>query len=93
MTYHTISRCSTMEIYLASFINDTLASFLKFYITNKYGGLGEKCFNLIMHSIHFITYLVILISAIRKGNVLFNDTLNTFYLRLCGVRHMVKDHR
>ena len=27
-----------------------------------------------------------------QGNVLFNDTLNTFYLRLCGVRHMVKDH-
>ena len=32
-------------------------------------------------------------SAIRKeGNVLFNDALNTFYLRLYGVRHMVKDH-
>ena len=27
-----------------------------------------------------------------KGNVLFNDTLNTFYLRLYGVGHMVKDH-
>ena len=25
-------------------------------------------------------------------NVLFNDSLNTFYLRLYGVRHMVKDH-
>ena len=23
---------------------------------------------------------------------LINDTLNTFYLRLYGVRHMVKDH-
>ena len=28
----------------------------------------------------------------RKGNVLFNDALNTFYLRLYGVRHMVKDY-
>ena len=28
----------------------------------------------------------------RKGNVLFNDALNTFYLVLYGVRHMVKDH-
>ena len=28
----------------------------------------------------------------RKRNVLFNDTLNTFYLRLYDVRHMVKDH-
>ena len=26
------------------------------------------------------------------GNVLFNDALNTFYLRLYVVRHMVKDH-
>ena len=25
-------------------------------------------------------------------NVLFNNRLNTFYLRLCGVRHMVKDN-
>ena len=28
----------------------------------------------------------------RKGSVLFNDALNTFYLRLYGIRHMVKDH-
>ena len=28
----------------------------------------------------------------RERNVLFTDALNTFYLRLYGVRHMVKDH-
>ena len=28
----------------------------------------------------------------KEGNVLFNNTLNTFYLRLHGVGHMVKDH-
>ena len=28
----------------------------------------------------------------ERKNVLFNDALNTFYLRLYGVRHMVKDH-
>ena len=28
----------------------------------------------------------------QEGNVLFNDALNTFYLRLIGVGHMVKDH-
>ena len=27
-----------------------------------------------------------------EGNVLFNDALNTFYLLLYGVGHMVKDH-
>ena len=45
----------------------------------------------------FIQMLSVIVCAhfmyIRKeGNVLFNDTLNTFYLRLYGVRHMVKDH-
>ena len=28
----------------------------------------------------------------KEGNVLFNDSLNTFYLRLYGIRYMVKDH-
>ena len=28
----------------------------------------------------------------NEGNVLFNDALNTFYLRLYGIEHMVKDH-
>ena len=28
----------------------------------------------------------------KEGSVLFNDTLNTFYLRLYGATHMVKDH-
>ena len=28
----------------------------------------------------------------REGNVLFNNTLNIFYLRLYDVTHMVKDH-
>ena len=44
-------------------------------------------------------YLSTTISAVlrvckqlKEGNVLFNDALNTFYLRLCGVGHMVKDH-
>ena len=28
----------------------------------------------------------------RERNVLFDDALNTFYLRLYGIRHMVKNH-
>ena len=27
-----------------------------------------------------------------EGNILFNDALNIFYLRVCGIRYMVKDH-
>ena len=29
---------------------------------------------------------------IKEGNVLFNDALNTFYLWLYGIGHMVEDH-
>ena len=28
----------------------------------------------------------------KEGNALFNDALNTFYLRLYGVGHIIKDH-
>ena len=28
----------------------------------------------------------------KEGNALFNDALNTFYLRLYGVRQVVKDY-
>ena len=37
------------------------------------------------------TILIVIVRK-RERNVLFNDALNTFYLRLYGVRHMVKDH-
>ena len=43
--------------------------------------------------VHFLTTLSETSVSVRKeGNVLFNDALNTFYLRLYGVGHMVKDH-
>ena len=28
----------------------------------------------------------------KEGNVLYNDALNIFYLRLYDVKHLVKDH-
>ena len=41
----------------------------------------------------FEQYIILLvIRSKRERNVLFNDALNTFYLRLYSVRHMVKDH-
>ena len=48
-------------------------------------------FYLTTHSTHFI-YGHLHNSAMKEGNVLFNDALNTFYLRLYGVGHMVRDH-
>ena len=47
-------------------------------------GGGGCCFRLSTFKIFFSTE--------RERNVLFNDALNTFYLRLYGVRHMIKDH-
>ena len=35
---------------------------------------------------------LLLITQDKEGNVLFNDALNTFYLRLYGVRRVVKGH-
>ena len=29
---------------------------------------------------------------LKERNILFNDALNTFYLWLYGITHMVKDH-
>ena len=35
-----------------------------------------------------------MLSVVKKseGNVLFDNALNMFYLRLYNIRHMVKDH-
>ena len=30
--------------------------------------------------------------GMKEGNVLFNNALKTFHLRLCGIGHLVKDH-
>ena len=40
----------------------------------------------------FIRIRTRIAAALKEGNVLFNDALSTFYLRLYGVRHMVKNH-
>ena len=37
-------------------------------------------------------YMLTASESKKEGNVLFNDALNTFYLRLYGVRHIVKDY-
>ena len=60
----------------------------------------REMFYLTTHSTHFVYgYMAsdiwlrtILIVRERERNVLFNDTLNTFWLRLYGVRHMVNEH-
>ena len=59
-----------------------------FYTTRKIAFNGEKYTFIYL----FSHYTVILGKEMKEGNVLFNDTLNTFYLRLYCVGDMVKDH-
>ena len=47
---------------------------------------------LLTYSLINIIYLNIITARRKEGNVLFNDALNTIYLRLYGIRHMVKNH-
>ena len=49
-------------------------------------------FCLTTHSTHFIYGYMASDKRTKEGNVLFNDALNTFYLQLYGVRHMVKNY-
>ena len=48
------------------------------------GKQRKELFYLTTHSTHLVIW--------KEGTVLFNDALNTFYLRLYDVGHMVKDH-
>ena len=48
--------------------------------------MGRKLLN-----VSWYNYTDILMEGTKEGNVLLNDTLNTFNLRLYGVGHMVKN--
>ena len=52
----------------------------------------ENYFVLLRFCFDFLLIVGVVIDQERKRNVLFNDALNTFYLRLYGVGHVVKDH-
>ena len=45
-----------------------------------------------VYSVSYYSGLVYISRSGIEGNVLFNDALTTFYLRLYGVELMVKDH-
>ena len=65
-------------------------------ITNLQGKqLNRKDFPRFLHILNFkcVQTLSKLNSKhVKEGNVLFNNALNTFYLLLYGVGHMVKYH-
>ena len=51
--------------------------------------------NVLRASLNNISFSFILMvynqCTIKEGNILFNDAINTFYLWLYGIRHVVKD--
>ena len=47
---------------------------------------NELCLLTVLTEVHMLHY-----HGRKERNVLFNDAFNTFYLRLYGVRPMVKD--
>ena len=55
-------------------------------ILSAIGERVKKKFNNTL-SIFFDSYI-----GRKEGNVLFNEALNTFCLRLYGTRHLVMDH-
>ena len=80
---------------LSASLNKTFPSFVVWFILvsrlSTYIHLIVTAFAFLR--IFLFTCLPFVYLDIRKeGNVLFNDVLNTFYLRLYGVRHVVNDH-
>ena len=71
--------------------NNTLNTFLYDYMASDHS--DSKRGNLLPPLLELLVKLVKAGSSfVNELNVLFNDALNTLYLRLYGVGHMVKDH-
>ena len=73
---------------VAQFIVGTKQQLIIIWITFLLSAIAEW---LVITYIHTGSYDVSATGR-KEGNVLFNDALNTFYLRLYGFRHVVKDH-
>ena len=55
-------------------------------------GLCSHIKSIITHTLDITNISSAEYTGRKEGNVLFNDALNTFYLRLYGVRHTANDH-
>ena len=89
--YYLLERKSKIILkYHFQLLYDTLILFLNYDHIDRYTHTYHCIHEYVI--MHFYTYMNKCLTRERERNVLFNDALNTFYLRLYGVRHMVKDH-
>ena len=68
--------------------DDTLGSCIYLIVDSQ----DQLLLNITPQAISVIKDVMQVLRTRKEGKVLFNDALNTFYLRLYGVSHMVKDH-
>ena len=97
-----IQYTNTQLVYIVS-CTKSIAIFYRLHLHTMEVVSRKEMFCLTTHSTHFIygcmasdiwqrTTQIAREEGKKEGNILFNDAVNTFYLRLYGVRHMVKDH-
>ena len=80
-----------LHLTLSPLVELTLNSFFRFCSAEN-GRTALHLFHVLKNRKYTLITWILYIWRRKEGNVLFNDALNTFYLRLYGVGHMVKDH-
>ena len=87
--------CTCIFILLLYQIQMCSCLFILFYFLYLDGGQMNECVELTSFLQAMCTAMYYTVQRFyrwKEGNVLFNYALNTFYLRLYGVGHMVKNH-
>ena len=92
---HEWDKTHHLRVYSALNANHTAFSFAyypQFWLPSQHRPVLDKALYQLIKKWVLQPAGVLLIYKRKEGNVLFNDALNTFYLWLYGIRHMVKDH-
>ena len=82
----------TAQLVIIIFLNTHLCEFNFFSKPVVYTPVSKVVLTHLHYKLHFHCVHTRVCANWKERNALFNDTLNTFYLQLYGVRHMVKDH-
>ena len=99
--WHAFLNANVCKMFCVAYLNTNDQTSVAFLASNSFARIINICSKLYTVSLIFNYVFVCSVQHVmntnatvntRERNVLFNDALNTFYLRLYGVRHMVKDH-